>query len=151
MPGEVVTALNDGTVTRLRANETMQGTGSGFGAAKKIIETLCGSLEILSSSTSGTEVRIMLPAAFAKVTPMSAEELEHNLPAWTVLDFDQRPAFEARLSAHQNRAQPIIALTYDDTTVTRGRLSQLVEMMAIKPTCHELLQHPLLVARSEQL
>jgi len=151
MPGDVVAALNDGTATRLRANESMQGTGSGFGAAKKIIETLCGSLEILSSNASGTEVRIMLPAAFAKVTPMSAKELENDLSAWTVLDFDQRPAFEAGLSAHQNKAKPIIALTYDDTTVTRGRLSQLVAMMAIKPTCHELLQHPLLAARSEQL
>ena len=50
MPGDVVAALNDGTATRLRANESMQGTGSGFGAAKKIIETLCGSLEILSSN-----------------------------------------------------------------------------------------------------
>jgi signal transduction histidine kinase len=151
MPGEVVTALNNGTVTRLRADESMQGTGSGFGAAKRIIETLCGSLEILSSSANGTELRIMLPTAFAKVTPMSAEELENDLSAWTVLDFDQRPAFEAGLSAHQNKAKPIIALTYDDTTVTRGRLSQLVEMMAIKPTCHELLQHPLLLARSKQL
>jgi len=151
VPGDVVAALNNGIATRLRANESMQGTGSGFGAAKKIIETLCGSLEILSSITSGTEVRIMLPAAFAKVTPMSAEELENDLLAWTVLDFDQRPAFEAGLSAHQNKAKPIIALTYDDTTVTRGRLSQLVAMMAIKPACHELLQHPLLAARSEQL
>lgn len=150
MPGDVVTALNDGTATRLRADESMQGTGSGFGAAKKIIETLCGSLEILSSNASGTEVRIMLPTAFAKVTPMSAEELKDNLSAWTVLDFDQRPAFEAALNAHQDYATPIIALTYDDTTVTRGRLSQLVTMTAIKPTCHELLRHPLLVARSKQ-
>lgn len=151
MPPDVVNALNGGTATRMRADESVQGSGSGFGAAKAIIETLCGKLEIRSSDPSGTEIRIELPAAFAKVTPISGEELGQELDGWAVLDFDQRPAFEAELAAQQEAHQPLMALTYDDTTVTRGRLAQLVTMMTIKPTYRELLQHPLLAARSEQL
>lgn len=151
MPPDIVTALNSGTATRLRADESIQGTGSGFGAAKAIIERLCGTLQILSSDPSGTEIRIILPAGFASITPITAEELEHKLGGWAVLDFDQRTSFEAELAVQQKAGKPIVALTYDDTTVTRGRLSQLVSMMTIKPICRELLRHPLLAAGSEQL
>ena len=92
----------------------------------------------------------MLPAAFASVTPVSAEALQSRLDGWTLLDFDDRAAFEAGLKAG---AAPdrTIALTYDDTTVTRGRLSQLVAMMAIKPACREMTLHPLFGEISEQI
>ena len=142
MPAELVAALNDGTTTRIRADENDQGTGSGFGSARRIIETLRGSLKIVASSAGGTEIRITLPAAFASVTPVSAEALQSQLDGWTLLDFDDRTAFEAGLKT--SAAPRTIALTYDDTTVTRGRLSQLVAMMTIKPACREMAQHPLL-------
>src|SRR3546814_15917313 len=97
MPAELVAALNDGTTTRIRADENDQGTGSGFGSARRIIETLRGSLKIVASSADGTEIRITLPAAFASVTPVSAEALQSQLDGWTLLDFDARTAFEAGL------------------------------------------------------
>jgi hypothetical protein len=71
------------------------------------------------------------------------------LPGWQILDFDQREAFEAVLAA--GPADRTAALTYDDTTITRGRLSELVALMMIKPLCRELVDHPLLRQESEQL
>ncbi len=151
MPPDVVAALNGGGSARIRANENVQGTGSGFGSAKRIVETLHGTLEILSSTPEGTEIRIGLPAAFAAVTPISTDELQVELTQWTVLDFDQRSDFEAGLTAPGTSRNRVIALTYDDTTITRGRLSDLVAMVAIKPACRELLQHPLVAKASEQV
>jgi len=149
MPSGIVAALNEGIATRIRADETTQGTGSGFGSARRIIEMLRGSLEISSSTASGTEIRITLPAAFASVTPVSADDLRAALDGWTLLDFDDRASFEAGLDCDRTAKDRTIALTYDDTTVTRGRLSQIVAMVAIKPACRELLQHPLLGRASE--
>ncbi len=152
MPAELVAALNDGTMNRIRADESDEGSGSGFGSAQRIISTLRGSLKIVASSAAGTEIRIALPAAFSSITPVSAEALQVELDGWTLLDFDDRTAFEAGLDAAASG--PTIALTYDDTTVTRGRLSQLVTMMAVKPACREMALHPLLgavSARSEQV
>ena len=151
MPAELVTALNGGTATRIRADESDEGTGAGFGSAQRIIETLRGSLKIVASSAAGTEIRIVLPAAFPSVTPVSAEALQSQLDGWKLLDFDDRTAFEAGLNAADTANGQTIALTYDDTTVTRGRLSQLVAMMAIKPACREMAMHPLLGERSEQV
>ena len=150
MSADLVAALNGGTAPRIRADERDAGTGSGFGSAQRIIETLRGSLKIVASGAAGTEIRVTLPAAFASVTPVSAEALQTQLEGWTLLDFDDRAAFEAGLEAGA-AADRTIALTYDDTTVTRGRLSQLVAMMAIKPACREMAQHPLFGERSEQI
>lgn len=151
MPAEVAASLNGDSVARIRGDENTRGTGSGFGSARRIIETLRGKLEISSSTPDGTVIRIALPAAFAAVTPISADELQGCLPKWTVVDFDQRGDFDAALAAAEHDSNPTIALTYDDTTVTRGRLSHLVTMVAIKPACRELLRHPLLSKASEQV
>lgn len=151
MPADVVAALNAGTTTRIRADETIQGTGSGFGSARRIIETLRGSLEILASTPAGTKIRVLLPAAFAAVTAVSAEEFQAGLAGWTILDFDRRADFDAGLKAPGAARDNIVALTYDDSAVTRGRLSHLVGMMAIKPACRELLRHPLLQTGSKQV
>src|SRR3546814_15887829 len=94
MPAGLVAALNGGTAQRIRADEKDQGTGSGFGSARRIIETLRGSLKIVASSAAGTEIRVVLPAAFASVTPVSAEALPSRPDGWTLLDFDDLTAFQ---------------------------------------------------------
>jgi signal transduction histidine kinase len=149
MPDDVVRALNSSGVTRVRADESSQGSGSGFQSARRLIESLAGSLEIVRSTPAGTEVRITLPCAFDAVTPCAPDALQAALPGWQILDFDQREAFEAVLAA--GPADRTAALTYDDTTITRGRLSELVALMMIKPLCRELVDHPLLRQESEQL
>lgn len=144
-------ALNASEATRLRADEAGEGTGSGFHAARRLVESLAGTLDILSSTAAGTTVRVTIPCAFASVTPCRPDELQAALPGWTILDFDQRAAFEAALAAAACPADRIIALTYDDTTVTRGRLSEVAGMMMIKPPCREAIGHPLLRRGSEQV
>jgi signal transduction histidine kinase len=148
MPPAVAAALNAGTAARVRGDESDQGTGSGFAAARRIVETLRGTLQITASDAGGTTVRIVLPAAGAGATPIAAEELAAGLDGWTLLDFDQRAAFDAALAAHRGGRDRLIALTYDDSSATRGRLSELVAMAIIKPPCRELLAHPLLAARA---
>lgn len=151
MPPEIAQALNDGTAVRVRAEENGPGTGSGFGSAKRIVESLQGTLEITSSSAAGTEVRVILPVATRSLVPISAQELQAEMRCWRILDFDQRSQFDEGRSAPEAAKDQIIALTYDDTTVTRGRLSELVAMVLIKPVNRELLLHPLLLLRSEQI
>ena len=151
MHADVAAALNGDAAGRIRGNEDTVGTGSGFGSSKRIVETLQGKLEIVSSTPQGTTIRIVLPGAFAATTLITVDELRICLPEWTVVDFDQRGEFGAALAASEQTDKPVIALTYDDSTVTRGRLSELVTMVAIKPACRELLQHPLLARASKEI
>ncbi len=151
MPADIMAALNSGGRVRVRGNETTEGTGSGYGSAKRIVEMLRGTLKICSSTSHGTEIRITLPAASTAVTPISTDELQAGLPEWTVLDFDQRRDFELGLASSDGETKPVLAVTYDDSTVTRGRLGQLVTMVAIKPVCRELTHHPLVLAASEKV
>lgn len=148
MAPAMVEALNEDQATRLRADEEVEGTGSGFRAAKRLVETLSGTLTIAASSDAGTAVEITLPAAFAGVTPCTAEELQAGAPQWRILDFDQRAAFDGAIAAG-NAPERLAALTYDDSSVTRGRLGEIVAMAIIKPPCREMLRHPAL-AGSEQ-
>lgn len=151
MSDAVRKALNASETTRLRADEAKEGTGSGFHSARRLVESLAGRLEILSSTSAGTMVRVTLPCAFAATTPCPPDALQAALPGWLIVDFDQRDAFETALATATRPANRIVALTYDDTTVTRGRLSEMVGMMMIKPPCSELIAHPLLRRGSEQV
>ena len=150
LSAELVAALNGDMATRLRGDESIEGSGSGFRSARQLIEALSGTLRITASSPEGTTLRITLPCAFGQVTPCGAEELQAGLRTRRLLDFDQRPSFEAALAEAGWTRDRIVALTYDDTTVTRGRLSEIVGLMIVKPPCREMLHHPALGA-SEQL
>ncbi|WP_338425175.1 ATP-binding protein [Sphingopyxis kveilinensis] len=151
MPAEVAAALNGGAVTRIRANEAAPGTGSGYRSAKRIIERLRGKIKIIASTAEGTEIRITLPSAYATTSPIAIDELQARLRGWTLFDFDQRGDFEQKMAASGSVKERSIALTYDDTTVTRGRLSDLVAMVLIKPACRELIGHPLLAEPLKQV
>lgn len=151
MPADIVRALNAADGARVRADASAPGSGSGFHSAKRLIAALGGSLAITASDAGGTTIAIRLPAAYDAVTPCPAEALQAGLPGWRILDFDQRAAFDAALAAATGPKRRIAALTYDDTTVTRGRLSELVGMMILKPPCREMLHHPLVARVSEQL
>lgn len=151
MPPEIMRALNGDDTGRLRGHAGAGGTGSGFRSAKRLIERLSGSLEILSSDAGGTHIRILLPCAWPAVTPCDAQAIETSLPDWLVLDFDQRAAFDTALAATTVPKRGIIAVSYDDTTVTRSRLSDQVGLMMIKPLCRELLDYPAFAARLENI
>lgn len=151
MPAGVMAELNRGTAIRMRGDEAGPGTGSGFRSARRIIEMLYGTLQIVSSASDGTVIRITLPSAFASITPLPADDLQARLKGWSVLDFDDRDRFAASLDDDGMAGPRTIAVTYDDTAITRGRLSEIVTLVAIKPICCELAQHPLLVPALQEV
>jgi signal transduction histidine kinase len=150
IPPEVIRQLGDRTAPRLHGGGERHGTGSGFRTARRIVEALSGTLEIAASGPEGTELLITLPCAHAVTAECSVAELGALLPGWHVLDFDQRAAFTQAMEGLPNAASHTLAATYDDTTVTRGRLSETVAMMLIKPLCREMAHHPA-VRVSEQV
>ena len=151
MGAEIARALNDDSANRLRGHDDGHGTGSGFRSAKRLIERLAGSLEIIASGPEGTEILITLPAAYTAVEPCDRGAIGDGLPGWLALDFDQRAEFDAAIAAAAVPKHRIVALTYDDTIVTRGRLSDQVGLMLVKPLRREMLDHPAFAAESENI
>lgn len=149
MSTDIVEALNGDGATRLRANEEMPGAGSGFKSAKRLINNLSATLQIINSTPTGTDIQISLPCAAQSFTPCSAADLQGHLAHFEVLDFDDRSSFELALS--ERLREKIAAITYDDTTITRGRLSELVGVMMVKPLCREMASHPFFSISSEKI
>lgn len=149
MSSDMVEALNGDGATRLRANEEMPGAGSGFKSAKRLIDNLSAKLQIIKSTPKGTDIQISLPCAAQSFTPCSAADLQEHLAHFEILDFDDRSSFESALS--ERLMEQIAAITYDDTTITRGRLSELVGVMMVKPLCREMASHPFFNISSEKI
>lgn len=151
MTPDVAAQLMKGDLPRAREGNGVI-TGSGFRSAKQIIESLGGALAIRETTPAGTTLRISLCCAFARVTPCSLDEMATRLPGWRLADFDKRGEFET-IAAHapQARERHLIAATYDDTSITRGRISEQASLMLIKPLSHEMAQHPALRVASYQL
>lgn len=138
--------------SRVRGAGSDAGSGSGFRSARQIIEGLGGSLEIVATSEAGTTLQVKLCCAYPAVTPCTAVELEGELAGRPILDFDRRADFEAGLAGFgQTAGHRAIAATYDNTSATRARLSQLVGMMIVKPLFREMADHPVLALVSDEL
>ena len=151
MPESLVRDLMCNDPARLPTGGNSDGTGSGFRSARRIIEGLGGSLVIAASGPAGTTLRITLPCAYSAVVPCTAEDLTAELAHRQVVDFDRRSEFDAAIAQHNGSAlRRLIAATYDDTSVTRERLSDQVAMMLIKPLFREMAEHPALREASDQ-
>lgn len=144
MAPEVVRALGDAVGDRLRAGDFTQGSGSGYRAARRLVEALGGTIAITASGSDGTSIRVRVPGAFASLTPCTRRDLQQRLPRWEILDYDDRAAYERATSGMRNPRQWVAASTHDDSTVTRGRLGREVGIMLIKPLMLEMAGHPLL-------
>jgi two-component system, sensor histidine kinase LadS len=135
------------------------GTGSGFRSARQIIESLGGSLRIVSSDASGTRLEVRLSCALQQVTPCTLGELAEHLGGWQLFDCDRRPEREPALAGYGGWSSGYagaetarrIAATHDDTSVTRGRLAETAALMLIKPLYIEMALHPALQQASDQL
>jgi signal transduction histidine kinase len=143
MSDELVATLLGGTKPRLRADERTQGSGSGFFAAKRLIERLGGALDIVGS-TGGAHIRVTVPIAASELRPCTQAELQQLVPGWRLADFDRRPKMHAGTADDIAAALPTIALTYDDTPQARADISAVVPIMIIKPLYDEMAAHPLL-------
>lgn len=152
MTDELVRQLRDDSAPRSTGDDERRGSGSGFRSARRLIESLSGTLDIVSSGPDGTRLRITLPCTYPEVEICAAEDLDEAMPGWRVLDFDRREAFEGALAEVRiGKRTSAAAATYDDTTVTRGRLAEAVELMLVKPLCREMRAHPAFARRSEQV
>lgn len=149
MTAETLAALSRPADGRLYPGEGARGSGSGFRAARRLVEGLGGTVEILSSTRSGTDICVKVPQAFAIVEPCDIGDLRAALPDWEFLDFDHREMFDQALADSPNPRRWIAAATFDESTVTRGRLGDAVGLMLVKPLVREMTSHPLL-AGSEQ-
>lgn len=143
MSEELVTSLLGGTKARLKADERTQGSGSGFFAAKRLIERLGGAINIVGSNR-GTHIRVTVPIAASELRPCTQAELQQLVPAWHLVDFDRRPKLRPGTADDIAAGLPTIALTYDDTPQARADMSAIVPIMIIKPLYDEMASHPLL-------
>lgn len=153
---EIARQLMQGTAPRARGGTgSITGTGSGFRSARQIIEGLGGELTILETSNAGTRIAVRLCCAFGQVTPCSLGELAARLSAWELADFDQRPAAAPQDEPAQDETvltavRGLIAVTHDDTSVARGRISERAALMLIRPLVLEMAAHPALQQASDQ-
>ena len=146
----VLKQLHDDHANRTTAGEKRQGTGSGFRSAKRLIEGLGGELTIVTSGPDGTTIRAILPGAFEQNQSCTIAELEGRAPGWHIIDVDRVPADQTSI-ARRVDGRKLAAATYDDTTITRGRLSRSVDVILIKPLYCEMADHPLLKRESQEL
>ncbi|QPL39691.1 sensor histidine kinase [Erythrobacter sp. A30-3] len=146
----VLKQLHNDHANRTTAGEKRQGTGSGFRSAKRLIEGLGGELTIVTSGLDGTTIRAILPGAFEQNRSCTIAELEGRAPGWHIIDVDRVPADQTSI-ARRVDGRKLAAATYDDTTITRGRLSRSVDVILIKPLYCEMADHPLLKRESQEL
>lgn len=162
MSPETARQLMEGAAPRFGGGKA-DGTGSGFRSARAIIEGLGGRLEIRSTGSAGTCIAVRLCCAFAEVTPCALEELAARLGSgWELADFDQRalaaaPAPAAAADAHAAdgttlaAVRRVVAVTHDESSVARGRISESAALMLIRPLVLEMAAHPALRQASDQL
>jgi two-component system, sensor histidine kinase LadS len=151
MTKAVAEQLMNGDTPRQRSREGIA-TGSGFRAAREIIENLGGTITIRESGPAGTTIAVRLCCAFRGVSPCSLDEFAPLLDGWRLADFDRRSEFEAALAeGASTRAVRLIAATHDDTSITRGRISETAALMLVKPLVREMAEHPSLARVSDKV
>lgn len=120
--------------------DSSNGTGSGFRSARQIVARLGGTLSVVSTGKAGTVVQIRLCCAFERVTHCDIAALAARLDGWDVADFDD-PTRRHDALPDQDPAR-LIAATHDNSSLTRGRLSEIAAIMLIKPLVIEMADHP---------
>lgn len=141
---DVIKALDHPDSERLRAGDSIQGSGSGYRTTRRLVEAIGGGIAITSSGPAGTAIRLRVPGAFAALTPCGLHDIQRRQPRWEILDYDDRAAYEHSIAHMRNPQHWVAAVTHDDSTVTRGRLGKEVGIMLIKPLMLEMAEHPLL-------
>ena len=138
---ELAEKLNRDGEDRLKGDSHAEGSGSGFRFSKYIIESLRGTMTISRLETSGTQVTIRLPVADSR-SPCELGDLERKLPGFLMVDWDSLE--EGERTAAPDAGELSIAVTYDDSSVTRQRLKERYALVVYRPLCLEFADHPLL-------
>ncbi|MEM1152635.1 MAG: sensor histidine kinase [Pseudomonadota bacterium] len=147
---ELLDKLNCEGDARLKANDLMDGTGSGFRFCKYIIETLRGSIVIAGTVGKGTTVTICLPLCSTE-KPCDLSQLQARLPHVLLVDWDQKSDEGKDRWADDASSIPQIGVTYDDSSITRQRLKDGFALVIYKPLYLEHAEHPLLCETNDVL
>ena len=131
--------LNTGKHPRLKSDEAMKGTGSGFYAARRIVLNLGGTITIANAPAGGTTVTINLPYGTYSVTPCTLNTLRSKTPHFAWFDADKS---DARSSIKTTKTR--IAVSYDDRVEKREQIGKKARLMFLKPLVLEMGQHKLL-------
>lgn len=122
------------------------GTGSGFAFSKKVMLSLKGSVAIRAGADGGTIVRLELPKS-SGFSPCRLSDLQEKLTGCYLVDVDDI----ASVLVEENRALKRVAVTYDNTTLTRQSLSRDYDMMLYKPLLKSHALHPALTQASDKV
>jgi len=142
MSPEFVERLTSGDDGRLRADDSKDGSGSGFAAALKATRMLGGSITVESKQGSGSSIFVTLPAiSTAPECGIDAFMSEARTQGIGVINSDI--AVEP-IPDPQSLQLPI---TGDPTAKTRNRLSATGSLALLKPVSLDMLQHPVVLAK----
>ena len=141
----ILTALNSNDYSRKKENELLDGEGSGLKFSIEMIKHLGGDLKIQSNKDEYTSVMISLP--YMDIShPITIEELKALQSGVDFRDVDNET-----LSSLPNAARQKIAVTHDNSSTNRGRLSELFDLMILKPVHKEVVDHPVMKSLLQDL
>ncbi|MEP0466238.1 MAG: sensor histidine kinase [Parasphingorhabdus sp.] len=144
MEQDFVDRLVKGENGRLRADERVEGSGSGFAAALKATRMLGGSIEVRSELGNGSNVLVRLPA-ISTVPECTVDAFIED--ARTVgIDVINSDVPGVEVARAQSREIPV---TGDPTAKNRNRLSASSSLALLKPVSLDMLEHPVLLASLE--
>ena len=135
---------------RVRADSTVDGSGTGFRQSRLNVERLGGRLRINPRRRRrGARASLHLPLSAPTMTLCDADALRRavgtvvDAPV-TLVDADRPDAGApgSKPASGQHRAR--LAVTFDDTAHGRARAAGLGRIVLIKPLCLEMAHHPLL-------
>jgi len=144
MEQDFVDQLIKGENGRLRADERVEGSGSGFAAALRATRMLGGSIEVKSVLGNGSSVLVTLPA-ITTVPECAVDTFIENARAGGI-DVINSDAPDAEIPHARSRKIPI---TGDPTANSRNRLSAFSSLALLKPVSLDMLEHPVLLAKFE--
>ena len=131
---DALNQLNTNGESRFRGQGAHIGTGTGFRFSKQLIEGLGGSVKVENAATNGAMIVITLPY-FEEYTLCTLHDLQALLPDYYIHDLDlqrdiEKPNKAIRMSS--------IAVTYDESPITRERLSEKNRYLLYKPLTIEM-------------
>ena len=133
-------ALNERDKGRWKGNNSFAGTGAGYLTSKKIILSLGGTVKIMPRDEGGTKVDVCVPLLVKNLTDCNLTYIEKTLENYEFKDLD---GVDSKLSSTSlMSSKKRILVSYDDSTQTRQRISELSHIMLLKPLYKEMCDHP---------
>ena len=131
--------LNQANGARVRANNQVEGSGSGFAYSQRMLLKLGGHLDIFSQE-SGALVELCLPlfihhhhcdtkALLAKLKPRNANVMVVD---WDLLNQEQRKS-HLQINHHSR-----VVVTFDDSAALRQELNNAFDLIIYKPLSSSL-------------